>query len=164
MMAAIHDGSLGHTIKTILSKLKPEAAYFAPVDGKRAGMLFLIARGRRSSKAEDREFRRPRMPLGGPLNGPRLCLDEAQTDALVADMTEAEEEAIDLYHFTSLLNRALGEDGRRRVVEMMWEIANADGHVSEFESNLIWRAAEISSRERLELGRRVAEEHGGGQA
>jgi len=49
----------------------------------------------------------------------------------------------------------------------MWEIAYADDHVSEFESNLIWRAADllgIPSRERLELGRRVAEEHGGGQA
>jgi len=94
-------------------------------------------------------------------------LDEAETDALVAEATEAEEEAIDLYHFTSLLNRALDEDGRRRVVEMMWEIAYADDHVSEFESNLIWRAADllgIPSRERLELGRRVAEEHGGGQA
>jgi len=94
-------------------------------------------------------------------------LDEAETDALVTEATEAEEEAIDLYHFTSLLNRALDEDGRRRVVEMMWEIAYADDHVSAFESNLIWRAADllgIPSRERLELGRRVAEEHGGGQA
>ena len=73
---------------------------------------------------------------------------------------------IDLYHFTSLLNRELEEDGRRCVVEMMWEIAYADGHVSEFESNLIWRAADllgVPSRERIELGRRVASEHGGGQ-
>jgi uncharacterized tellurite resistance protein B-like protein len=95
----------------------------------------------------------------------RFNLDEAQTDTLVAEATEAEEEAIDLYHFTSLLNRALDEDGRRRVVEMMWEIAYADGHVSAFESNLIWRAADllgVSSRERIELGRRVAGEHGGG--
>jgi len=38
--AAIHDGSLGKTLESILSKLKPEAAYFAPMDGKRAGMIF----------------------------------------------------------------------------------------------------------------------------
>src|SRR5262252_4541802 len=38
--AAINDGSLGRTMETILSKLKPEAAYFAPLDGKRAGMIF----------------------------------------------------------------------------------------------------------------------------
>ncbi len=87
-------------------------------------------------------------------------LDEATTDELVAEATEAENAAIDLYHFTSLINRSLDEDGRRRVVEMMWEIVYADGHVSEFERNLIWRAADllgISSRERIELGQRVAD-------
>ena len=77
----------------------------------------------------------------------------------MAEATEAEHEAIDLYHFTSLINRSLDEDGRRRVVEMMWEIIYADGCVTEFESNLIWRAADllgISPRERIDLGRRVA--------
>jgi uncharacterized tellurite resistance protein B-like protein len=96
----------------------------------------------------------------------RFDLDEAETDALVAEATEAEHEAIDLYHFTSLINRALDEDGRRRVVEMMWEIVYADGRVTEFESNLIWRAADllgVSSRERIELGRRVASERGSDQ-
>ena len=76
-------------------------------------------------------------------------------------LPQAEHEAIDLYHFTTLINRSLNEDGRRRVVEMMWEIAYADGHVTEFENNLIWRAADllgISSRERIELGRHVASE------
>jgi uncharacterized tellurite resistance protein B-like protein len=96
----------------------------------------------------------------------RFDLDEAETDALVVEATEAEHEAIDLYHFTSLINRALDESGRRRVVEMMWEIVYADGRVTEFESNLIWRAADllgISSRERIELGRRVASERGSDQ-
>lgn len=38
--AAFNDGSLGRTIEQVMSKLKPEAAYFAPMDGKRAGMIF----------------------------------------------------------------------------------------------------------------------------
>jgi uncharacterized tellurite resistance protein B-like protein len=90
-------------------------------------------------------------------------LDETQTNTLLAEATQAEHEAVDLYHFTRLLNRALDEDGRRRMVEMMWEIVYADGRVTEFESNLIWRAADllgISSRERIEIGRRVASERG----
>jgi uncharacterized tellurite resistance protein B-like protein len=90
-------------------------------------------------------------------------LDETQTNTLLAEATQAEHEAVDLYHFTRLLNRALDEDGRRRMVEMMWEIVYTDGRVTEFESNLIWRAADllgISSRERIELGRRVASERG----
>ena len=38
--AAINDGSLGRTIESVLSKLRPEAAYFAPLEGKRGGMIF----------------------------------------------------------------------------------------------------------------------------
>jgi uncharacterized tellurite resistance protein B-like protein len=93
----------------------------------------------------------------------RFELDAATADELVSEATQAEHEAIDLYHFTSVLNRALNEEGRRRVVEMMWEIVYADGHVGEFEGNLIWRAADllgVSARERIELGHRVAEKQG----
>src|SRR5713101_6128060 len=77
------------------------------------------------------------------------------------DASAADRDAVDLYHFTSLINRALDEAGRRRIVEMMWEIIYADGRVSEFEENVIWRASDllgISSRERIEIGRRIAAE------
>ena len=93
----------------------------------------------------------------------RFDLDDAATAALIDEATAAEHEAVDLYHFTSIINRSLDEDGRRRIVEMMWEIAYADGQVSEFESNLIWRAADllgISSRDRIELRQRVASRRG----
>ena len=91
----------------------------------------------------------------------RRCfqLDDAAADALIAQATVAEQEAVDLYHFTSLLNRTLDEEGRRRMVEMMWQMVYADQQVSEFEENLIWRAADllgVSSRDRIELRRRVA--------
>jgi hypothetical protein len=37
---AFTDGSLGKTVETVMSKLKPEAAYFAPMNGKRSGLMF----------------------------------------------------------------------------------------------------------------------------
>lgn len=37
---AFKDGSLGKTLEAMMSKLKPEAAYFGPLDGKRSGMIF----------------------------------------------------------------------------------------------------------------------------
>jgi len=58
-----------------------------------------------------------------------------------------------------LINRALDEDGRLRMVEMMWEMIYADGRVTEFEENVIWRASDllgISSRSRIEIRHRVA--------
>src|SRR3974390_3356114 len=37
---AFKDGSLGKTLEALMNKLKPEAAYFGPHDGKRSGMMF----------------------------------------------------------------------------------------------------------------------------
>ena len=77
----------------------------------------------------------------------------------MAAATQAEQEAIDLYRFTSLLNRCLDENGRLQIVEMMWQVAYADSRVTEFEDNLIWRAADllhVPSRTRIELRQRVA--------
>jgi uncharacterized tellurite resistance protein B-like protein len=93
----------------------------------------------------------------------RFALDDALTDELIDKATQAEHEAVDLYHFTSLLNRTLDEEGRARVVEMMWEIVYADGRRDELEDNLLWRAADllgVSQRQRIELRRRIAGEAG----
>jgi uncharacterized tellurite resistance protein B-like protein len=99
----------------------------------------------------------------------RFNLDDAATDELVDKATEAEHEAVDLYHFTHLLNRVLDEEGRARVIGMMWEIVYADGRRDELEDNLVWRAADllgVSARERIELRRRIGRESGdpGGDA
>jgi uncharacterized tellurite resistance protein B-like protein len=89
----------------------------------------------------------------------RFNLDAAATDRLVEHATEAETQAIDLYQFTAKLNRALDDTGRARLVEMMWQIVFADGAATEFEDNLIWRAADllnIPREQRIALRTRVA--------
>ena len=37
---AFKDGSLGKTVEALMNKLRPEAAYFSTMDGKRGGMMF----------------------------------------------------------------------------------------------------------------------------
>jgi uncharacterized tellurite resistance protein B-like protein len=89
----------------------------------------------------------------------RFGLDRGTTDQLIASAMLVEGEAVDLYHFTSVIMRSLDEAGRLRIVEMMWELVYADGKVSEFEDNVVWRAADllgISSRDRIELKHRIA--------
>jgi uncharacterized tellurite resistance protein B-like protein len=99
----------------------------------------------------------------------RFSLDEAATDELIDKATLAEHDSVDLYHFTSQLNRTLDEEGRARIIEMMWEIVYADGQRDELEDNLLWRAADllgVSQGERIELRRRIGGEagEGGGNA
>ena len=86
-------------------------------------------------------------------------LDPGAADQLIASATLVEGEAVDLYHFTSVIMRSVNEEGRLRIVEMMWELVYADGQVTEFEDNVVWRAADllgVSSRDRIELKHRVA--------
>jgi uncharacterized tellurite resistance protein B-like protein len=88
----------------------------------------------------------------------RFSLDDDSADDLIGKAEKAENEAIDLYAFTARLNRSLDQAGRARMVEMMWQVAFADGAVTEFEDNLIWRAADllgISREERIALRQRV---------
>jgi uncharacterized tellurite resistance protein B-like protein len=87
-------------------------------------------------------------------------------DLLVKDATEAENDAVDLYRFTSVLKRQMSEDERIRVIENLWEIAFADGVSSEFEENLVWRVAEllgVSARDRISRKLAAAENKSAGR-
>ncbi len=79
-------------------------------------------------------------------------LSDAETESLVEEATQRDDDAVDLYAFTSVLKRELDEDQRKAVVELMWEMVFADGEVSEFEDNVVWRVAEligVSTRDRM---------------
>ncbi len=93
-------------------------------------------------------------------------LDDAITDELIDTAVAADREAVDFYHFTHLLMRSLNEQGRLRVVEMLWEMVFVDGGVSEFEDNVLWRVADllaISPRDRIALRQRVAGDRSGAE-
>src|SRR5262249_8773279 len=86
-------------------------------------------------------------------------LDEPTTIRLIDAAAAADRNAINLYHFTRLLSDALDDEGRRRIVQMMWEVVYADGNVSASESNIVGRSADllgVSSRQRIELRQRIA--------
>src|SRR6202790_3873008 len=73
----------------------------------------------------------------------RFELDPGTADQLITAATLVEGEAVDLYHFTSVIMRSVDEEGRLRIIEMMWELVYVDGKVSEFEENVVWRAADL---------------------
>jgi uncharacterized tellurite resistance protein B-like protein len=69
-------------------------------------------------------------------------------DRLVKAGGEANEEAIDLYAFTSVLKRNLDEKARMEFIGLMWEIVFADGELHELEDHTLWRIAELIGVER----------------
>src|SRR5262245_20696104 len=84
----------------------------------------------------------------------RFELGDLATVLLISDAAAADRSAVDLYHFTRRLNSVLDNEGRQRIIKMMWQVIYADERINEFESNIIWRTADllaVSSRQRIEL-------------
>jgi uncharacterized tellurite resistance protein B-like protein len=92
-------------------------------------------------------------------------LDDADAAQLAAEAQHRDEEAIDLFTFTSVLKRCLDRDQRLHLIEMMWTMVFADGTASEIEDNIVWRVAEllgIGTRDRVLLKQRIAGAAGSG--
>jgi len=65
---------------------------------------------------------------------------------------QADLEAVDLYQFTSVLNRSLDADAKAHFIELLWNLAYADGYRHELEDHVVWRIADlmgVSSRDRV---------------
>jgi uncharacterized tellurite resistance protein B-like protein len=56
---------------------------------------------------------------------------------------EERRESVDLYHFTRLLQEHLSRDERLKLVEAIWGVVYSDGSLSEVESHLARRIAEL---------------------
>jgi uncharacterized tellurite resistance protein B-like protein len=66
-----------------------------------------------------------------------LTVDEAET--LIEEAVAAVDETGQLYGFTRVVKDRYEISDRIRMIEMLWEVAFADGQVDYFESNLIRR-------------------------
>lgn len=79
---------------------------------------------------------------------------------LLDDGEQADQEAVDLYSFTSIIKRNLDEEARIRFIELMWDVVYADGTAHELEDNVVWRVAEligVSTRDRVTMKQKAAE-------
>jgi uncharacterized tellurite resistance protein B-like protein len=88
----------------------------------------------------------------------RFDIDEEQAGKLLEAGRRSDREAVDLYGFTSTLKESMSLPERRRMIEMMWTVAYADGELEEFEENVIWRVSEllgVPSRDRIALRQKV---------
>ncbi|MEP3437360.1 MAG: TerB family tellurite resistance protein [Hoeflea sp.] len=79
-------------------------------------------------------------------------LSGAEMRRLVEAGEQADREAVDLYAFTSILNRSLQPEAKVHFIELLWNLAYADGHRHELEDHVVWRISDlmgVSNRERV---------------
>lgn len=87
----------------------------------------------------------------------------AEAEALIAAAEVAQDEANDLLRFTRGIKENFSLEERVEVIEMLWEVAYADGVLHHYEANLLRRVAGliyVSDRDRGSARKRVIERLG----
>src|SRR5436190_1213542 len=102
---------LRHFIADVVSPAGHEKRTFADGDYRLAATALLIHVISLDGEPSDTEKRKLHALLEYRFN-----LDPGTADKLIADATLVEGEAVDLYHFTSIIMREIDEEGRLRMV------------------------------------------------
>ena len=140
----------------------PDGAHFSPDDFRLAAVALLI-----HLAGADGHFRRIGAQTAARTHRDRFGLDAETTTRLIELGETQDRQAVDFYHFTHALTKALDQEGRQKIIAMMWEIAFADGTVSEVEESIVARIADllgVSSQDRVRLRHQVAAEVASGTA
>ena len=98
-----------------------------------------------------------RLSIGALLKS-RFELSDAECSTLIEEADQAVRETSQLYAFTRVIKNRFDEAERIEMIEMLWEVAFADGHADDFEHNLIQRVAGliyVSDRDRGITRKRV---------
>lgn len=73
----------------------------------------------------------------------KFGLAEDEVDRLVELAVDASIEAYDFHRFTSQINRGFDAAQRVRIIEYMWQVAYADGHLSAHENHVMRKVADL---------------------
>lgn len=72
-----------------------------------------------------------------------FALADDELERLVELAHEQSRTATDFHAFTSALNERFEHADKVRIVEAMWQVAYADGHLEAHEQHVLWRIADL---------------------
>lgn len=73
----------------------------------------------------------------------RFALSEREAAELTERAITTARDATDLYAFTSRINEQADMTQKVQMVEHLWRVAYADGHLSDHERHVLWRIADL---------------------
>jgi uncharacterized tellurite resistance protein B-like protein len=97
------------------------------------------------------------------LLGRRFGLTKVAARELLAAGEREAERSAELFRFTRVINERLSHEQRIELLEMLWEVAYADGVLDQYEDSLLRRVGGlvyVSDRERGAARQRVIERYG----
>ncbi|MEE8258288.1 MAG: TerB family tellurite resistance protein [Sphingomonadales bacterium] len=137
---------------TLKSENNPEAANIFS-DKDIAAAALLVEAACMDGTLDEREAEVIQKLLTG-----RFHLNEEEAGDLYSVALAAKEDATHLMRFTRTIKENYSEGERIDLIEMLWEVAFADGIIHDFEENLIRRLAGliyVSDRDRGDAKKRV---------
>lgn len=72
-----------------------------------------------------------------------LSIDDAQLEEMLESAHEEADRLVSLQHITRLMNEKMDQQGKVRVVELMWKVAYADGEKHHYEEHLLRQVADL---------------------
>ncbi len=72
-----------------------------------------------------------------------FALSDDEIERLIELANQAVRDATDWFEFTSHINAHFDVAAKVRMVEYMWRVAYADGHLSEHERHVMWRLSDL---------------------
>jgi len=73
----------------------------------------------------------------------KFSLADEETETLFTLAHAELKQSADYYQFTSLINQNFNPQQKYKVIEYLWEIAYADGHLDRYEEHMVRRIAEL---------------------
>lgn len=135
-------------LKTFLSALGGEAPKAEPDDTAVAIVALALHVIHADGVVEERENVILETEIRAYFN-----LSKGEYEEMLDAARRQEESAIDLFRFTSRINRALDERQKAEFIGLLWQIVHADDKRNELEDHLVWRIAEligVSGRVRID--------------
>lgn len=126
-----------HKLRALLTGSRTEAEVRSPEDKLRLAAAALLAEAAaQDGRVEDAELASIRAILMS-----HFSLSCADAEELVEAGRSAAREATQLYGFVRAVNDAMAPEERVQIIEMLWEVAYADGELHDYEASLVRRVA-----------------------
>ncbi len=77
------------------------------------------------------------------LIGQRFSLTDSETRQLIQLAEQEAEQAIDYRCFTSLINSHFSAKEKVDIIELLWQVAYADGQINKYEDHLVRKISEL---------------------
>ncbi|MDX1756614.1 MAG: TerB family tellurite resistance protein [Marinobacter sp.] len=103
-----------------------------------AAMALMVQVARVDRQQDDRELQ---AMLDSAVRAHEISPDEARD--ILDDALLHADDATSLYEFTGLINAHLDQEAKKLLLQHIWQVAFADGHIDRFEEHLIRRIAEL---------------------